>query len=85
MRLAREWQRSMVDRGESRADLARRLGISRARVTQVLQVLDLDPGALDLLEQQIGPEMVPERALRNLRSLPPSDQRERVFCLVLGH
>lgn len=72
VRVAREWRRAINERGESRADLARRLGISRARVTQVLQVLDLDSAALELLERSAGPGMVSERSLRALRGLPQS-------------
>jgi len=76
VRLAREWQASLSERGESRADLARRLGISRARVTQVLSVLDFDPDVLELLEQQTGPSLVSERALRKLTGLSSESQRE---------
>jgi hypothetical protein len=76
--IAREWKRAMEERGESRTDLARRLGLSRARVTQVLQVLDVDPAALELLEQNPGPSVVSERALRSLRGLSPEAQCEHV-------
>ena len=82
VRLAREWQASMEERGESRADLARRLGVSRARVTQVLSVLDLDAAALELLERQSGPAMVSERALRGLKGLALARQRERLTTLA---
>ena len=74
VRIAREWKRAMEERGESRADLARRLGVSRARVSQVLGILDLSPDVLELLEQQPGPGVVSERALRELRGL---DHRRR--------
>ena len=84
VRVAREWKRAMEDRGESRADLARRLGVSRARVSQVLGILDLAPATLELLEQQSGPAMVSERALRGLKSLPPGRQRERLLVRVRG-
>ena len=42
--LAQEWQRRL-DAGEaaSRADLARKLGVSRAHVTQVLRLLTMAP------------------------------------------
>jgi len=69
----------MNERGESRADLARRLGVSRARVTQVLQVLDLAPEALEFLEQESGPGIVSERALRELQKFPLERQRERLL------
>lgn len=78
VRLAREWKTSMERRGESRADLARRLGVSRARVTQVLQVLDLDSAALELLGRNSGPSEVSERALRSLRGVSAEAQCEQV-------
>ena len=59
----------MEERGESRAELARRLGISRARVSQVLGVLDLAPDVLEPLEHESGPGIVSERSLRELRRL----------------
>ena len=74
VRLAGEWKRAMEERGESRADLARRLGISRARVTQVLSVLDLSPEALDLLEHQSGPGIMSERNSEASRSCRRSDK-----------
>ena len=37
VRLAREWQASMEERGESRADLARRLGVSRPALIDKLR------------------------------------------------
>lgn len=74
----------MEERGESRTDLAHRLGISRARVTQVLGVLDLAPEVLELLEQRSGPGMVSERSLRRLKLLPPERQRERLITWTEG-
>ncbi|MGE5596375.1 MAG: hypothetical protein ACM3S1_10135 [Hyphomicrobiales bacterium] len=66
----------MEERGESRAELARRLGVSRARISQVLGILDLAPDVLEMLEQQSGPGMVSERRLRGLQKLPPERQCE---------
>lgn len=51
--LAREWQLSMREHSESRSELARRLDVSRGRVTQVLGILDLAPDVLDLLEAKL--------------------------------
>ena len=78
VRVAQGWKHAMEEAGESRAELARRLGVSRARVSQVLGVLDLAPDVLELLEQQAGPGMVSERALRGLKRLAPKDQRPRL-------
>lgn len=43
----------MIDEGEvaSRAELARRLGVSRARVAQMLQLLMLCPTIIDAIVQ----------------------------------
>ena len=84
VRVAREWKRAMEERGESRADLARRLGVSRARGTQVLSILDLAPDVLELLERQSGPGMVSERALRGLQKLPAERHRERLLSRPSG-
>lgn len=48
--LAQEWQR-MLGEGQclSRAELARKLGVSRARVTQVLGLLGLAPKVLEAI------------------------------------
>ncbi len=46
MALAQEWRRQLdIGAAESRADLARQLGVSRAHVTQILRLLRLAPGA----------------------------------------
>ena len=82
VRIAREWKRAMEERGESCADLARRLGVSRARISQVLGTLDLAPDVLELLEQQPGPGNVSARALRGLKGLPPESQNEQLAMLL---
>jgi len=48
--LAQEWQR-VLDNGEcaTRADLARMLGVSRPRVTQVLDLLELAPEVISAI------------------------------------
>src|SRR5437667_2369224 len=77
--LARAWHRALGD-GEcpSRADLARQLGVSRARVTQVLGLLSLAPEVLDAIAALGDPlprPIVTERLLRPLLKLPASEQR----------
>jgi hypothetical protein len=72
--LAREWQ-GALDRGEyaSQADLAREKGISRARVTQILNLLKLDPEVLDMVVKLGDPVLsgsVTERKLRGLSLRP---------------
>ena len=71
---AEEFQR-LLDSGEaaSRADLARRFTMSRARVTQILNLLLLDPSLRAALAtlgpRHVGPP-VTERGLRSLMGDP---------------
>lgn len=72
--LAREWQDALHQgRCSSRAELARDLGISRARVTQVLGLLDLAPEVVEAVANLGDPlteRMVTDRMLRPLLTLP---------------
>lgn len=79
--IAREWRRSMEERGESQAQLARRLAVTRARVTQMLQILELDPAVLAYVESHSG-DAFSERALRQLRGLAPAEQRKLIATLA---
>jgi hypothetical protein len=77
--LAQEWQRALDD-GEcpSRAALARQLGVTRARVTQVLGLLDLAPEVVHAIAALGGPlprPIVSERMLRPLLTLPAGEQK----------
>jgi hypothetical protein len=71
----------MEERGESKAELARRLGVTRARVTQVLKVFDLDPAVLAFVERNPDPR-VTERALRSIVHRPPHEQRMHIDQLL---
>ena len=68
--LAREYKK-MIDTGEAKnqADLAKLKGISRARVTQILNLLKLDRSIIDHLEQLGDPmdrKVISERLLRKI-------------------
>jgi hypothetical protein len=61
----------MIDIGEvkNQAELARLKGISRARVTQILNLLKLDKSIIDNLEQigdPIDKKVISERKLRKI-------------------
>jgi len=71
----------MEERGESKAELARRLGVTRARVTQVLKVLDLDPAVLAFVERNPDPRIT-ERALRSIVHRSPQEQLTHVDQLL---
>jgi len=76
--LAQEWQEAITNGKYScPADLARHLGISRARATQVLRLLKLCPEVLDLVASLGDPlpsPVITERSLRPLVDLPPEEQ-----------
>jgi biotin operon repressor len=70
----------MIDSGEvkSEADLARRLGISRVRVNQIVSVLKLDEQVIEMVEQLGNPmksRIITERQLRHHLKEPPEKQR----------
>jgi len=75
---AQEWQ-AMLASGAcaSRAALARTLGVTRARVTQVLGLLELAPqviAGLAALGDPLPRPIVTERGLRSLVRLPVKEQ-----------
>jgi hypothetical protein len=79
---AQEWQRALVS-GEysSPADLSRKLGVSRARVAQVLRVLRLSPKVVKTvaaLGDPLPSPVVTERRLRPIVQLPRNRQWQEV-------
>jgi hypothetical protein len=83
--LAREWQ-DALNHGTcaSRADLARELGVSRARITQILGLLDLAPAvvhAIGALGDPLSRPIVTERMLRPLLKLPVDRQMARLQAI----
>jgi len=68
--LAREYKQ-MIDNSQvkNQSDLARKLGISRARVTQILNLLKLNKSIIDNLEKIGDPmniKVISERELRKI-------------------
>ena len=85
--LAREWEK-MLRSGEyaSQTALARKLGVSRVRVTQVLNLLRLAPEVLERIAGLGDPLTSPimtERKLRPLVNLPRVEQRKQVRMLLV--
>jgi len=85
---AQEWQRALGNGDcSSPAELARKLGVSRARVTQVLRLLRLAPEVLEVLVSLGDPlsdPIVTERKLRPILNLPAEEQRWRVDVILSG-
>ena len=75
----RTWLDGAPDR--TRADLARREKLSRARVTQVLKLLALDPSILADLDRPDRSGLVPsERVLRRTAALPSRAAQRRRYA-----
>ena len=88
LRRAKEYER-LLDGGEvkTRADLARRLGLSRARVTQVMYLLELAPEIrryVEALEPTTERPFITERRLRALARVPDPDDQRAEFTRVTG-
>jgi hypothetical protein len=86
--LAQEWQKAL-ENGDysSPADLARKLGVSYARVNQVVRLFNLAPEVLKAIAALGDPlprPIVTERRLRSIVNLPPEEQRQRVAAILTG-
>jgi hypothetical protein len=84
--MAQDWQQRLDDgAGFSRAALARQLVVSRARVTQVLGLLELAPEvveAIAALGDPLPQPIISERLLRPLRKLSPAEQQRMLAVMV---
>lgn len=86
VRLAQQWQRA-IQSGEypSHTALAYHLGVSRARVTQILNLLKLSPEVVDMihsLSDPISGPIVTERGLRPLLRLVAEQQKADVMVML---
>jgi transcriptional regulator with XRE-family HTH domain len=85
--LAQEWQKTFANGDSTPTDLARKLGVSRARVTQVLRIFNLAPEvlkAIAALGDPLPSPIVTERRLRPIVNLPAEEQRRRVETILAG-
>ncbi len=86
--LAREWRKAIdEDKYACPAALARQLRVSRARVTQVLNLLKLAPEVIDIISLVGDPLKSPcisERKLRPLLCLAPEEQAKQIRILLSG-
>ncbi len=84
--LAKEWRRAL-DNGEypSPAGLARQLRVSRARIPQILNLLQLSPVGVEMifsLGDSLRNPIVTERRLRPLISLSLEQQKAQVKAII---
>ena len=84
--LAREWRRALDnDEYESPANLAQHLKVSRARVTQILNLLKLAPEVVErisLLGDPIVSQVIAEKRLRPLLALTADQQKARIEIML---
>ena len=84
--LAQEWQEALaVGIYASPSDLACHIGVSRARVTQVLRLLKLSPEILEMVSALGDPlpsAIVTERSLRPVVELPPEEQKQWIAMML---
>lgn len=81
--------KTYLDRGEvkSQAELARKLGVSRAKVTQMLNLLNLDEGVqefmlgLDDTDAQL--KVLTERRLRRVSKIIDSKHQKDEFVKIM--
>jgi hypothetical protein len=85
--LAREWHRALDNvEYQSSADLARHLNVSRARVTQILNLLKLSPEVIEMISSLGDPLRCPnltERRLRLLLELVDESQLAQIKTILL--
>jgi hypothetical protein len=84
--LAKEW-RSALDSGEYScpAALSRHLRVSRARVAQIMNLLNLSSEAIDIISSvgdPVGSPIVAERKLRPLLGLVAEQQIDRIKIML---
>jgi hypothetical protein len=84
--LAQAWQKAL-ERGDysSAVDLAHNLGVSRARVSQLLRLLQLSPEVIKTIVALGDPQpalMVTERRLRPLIGLAATEQMQKIKAMI---
>jgi len=85
--LAQEWREALDNnKYASPAALARSLKISRARVTQIMNLLYLSPEAITLISSLGDPlrkPVITERKLRQLSGMAPEKQVEQLKIILI--
>ena len=86
LRKALEWQ-ALLESGQvhNQAEIARREGITRARVTQVMALLHLAPEIQQhilSMPDAVRRPAITERALRPIAQLKDTKEQRRAFCTL---
>ena len=84
--MALEWQAILArDKAFTKAKIARNTGISRARVTQIMNLLDLPEPIISFvagLQKPSQIQIVSERKLRAILELTSKPAQRRAFALL---
>ena len=89
LQMAMDWQREL-DAGEvdTQAEIARREGITRARVTQIMALLRLAPEIREyilVMPEMVGRPTVSERALRPIVRIDDPSNQSMAFSKLAEH
>ena len=86
LELAILYQKILKSQYISKADLARKIGVSRTRIIQILNLLNLDDAILKYLKSAKYPEGngIPERQLRSLTKIKSHKLQRKKFRELVG-
>jgi len=73
---------ALVENGKTKADIARMMGINRARVTQVMSLLKLHPKIKDYLnsaENDLDTKLLTKRSLRDIAAIQNNEDQLTAF------
>ena len=83
--LAQEWQNRLKHEHDAPTELARKLRVSRARVTQVMRLLRLTPAVLQRIAELGDPlpsPIITERMLRPVVALSSDEQKQWIGSIL---
>ena len=78
---------ALLENGKTKADIARKVGTSRARVTQVMSLLKLHPDIqkyLNSTEHDLNAELLTERILRDIAAIQNSEDQLAAFRRMIS-
>lgn len=95
MERSRKWQdplglalryQALLENGMTKVDIARMMGSSRARVTQVMSLLNLHPDIQEYLNNakcKPDTKLITERGLRRIATIQDSNEQLRAFGMLI--
>ena len=80
-------KKELLEQGKTKARIARMSGISRARVTQVMNLLNLQPEIqkyMNRMGHNLDAKLITERRLREISLIQDSNEQLRAFRNLLS-